>query len=76
MAERTCLRCGKKFESLSKGNRICPKCKGLKDVPMDVGVVGANEKLKKALKRRKVKPERWHGEFREFEDHGEAQDSN
>jgi hypothetical protein len=26
--ERQCLKCNKKFLSMSKGNRICQKCKG------------------------------------------------
>ncbi|MCE5279298.1 MAG: hypothetical protein ABFD92_11110 [Planctomycetaceae bacterium] len=27
---RTCLRCDKSFESNSRANRICPRCRGLK----------------------------------------------
>jgi len=27
---RTCLRCGKTFDSRSPGNRICPQCTGRK----------------------------------------------
>jgi hypothetical protein len=27
--QRSCLRCGNKFDSKSAGNRICPKCERL-----------------------------------------------
>lgn len=30
--DRTCLRCSKVFNSLSKGNRICNHCKKTKDI--------------------------------------------
>lgn len=68
MTERICLKCDKKFESLSKGNRICPKCKALKHVPAESGFVNANRRLKEVLKKKNIKPEVWNG-FKEFEDH-------
>ena len=31
LAKRSCLKCGKMFNSLGKGNRICPKCSSEKE---------------------------------------------
>ncbi|NIA07426.1 MAG: hypothetical protein GWP14_07305 [Actinobacteria bacterium] len=28
VAQRTCLRCGKLFDSIGRGNRFCPACHG------------------------------------------------
>lgn len=61
MAERKCLKCDKLFESLSRGNRICPRCKQLKEVPSESGVVDANKRLKKVLKEKHVKFPSWRG---------------
>ena len=30
-AERSCLRCGNDFDSTWSGDRVCPRCRGLKE---------------------------------------------
>jgi len=72
MAQRKCLRCDKKFDSLSVGNRICAACKQLKDVPSPAGAVKASRKLKETLKRKKIKFESWHGQNKFGRQHGES----
>lgn len=57
--KRTCLRCGKLFMSKSVGNRICSPCHGRKGMKTDI--VHTRKKITKQLRKRKIKPDTWHG---------------
>ena len=51
-AERRCLKCGKMFLSMWKGNRICQKCKGSSANTMAPSMpAGAREKLVKKVRK-------------------------
>ena len=59
MTKRTCLRCGKKFSSKSSANRICNLCRARKGP--NTQSVKMKKKLSKALMKKNIKPESWHG---------------